>query len=130
MRSDRPLADDIVRAVAERVGAAFLSAFIVDSDFAEVLCAAPGQATFDFVLHSEIAAGYEYPVDPEAQEAAVPRLLRWAGGDADETILRAAVDGCLTFAEDSVMRLAAGIGAIPPADLADWTFGSIEDNHS
>jgi hypothetical protein len=42
-------------------------------------------------------------------------------------LLRAAVQGSLTFAEDSVVRLAAAIGAIAPSDLEDYTFGSIED---
>jgi hypothetical protein len=123
----QPLTGAEVGAVAEQVGAAFLAAYIVDSDFADVWCAAPGQDEFGFVLHPHLAAAYECPVDPQAQEAAVPRLLRWAGEGADENLLRAAVEGSLTFAEDSVLRLAAGIGAIPAADLADYMFGSIED---
>jgi hypothetical protein len=125
-----PMTDDEVRAVAEQVSAPFLAAYVVDSDFAEVRCAAPDQAGLRFVLHPELASAYDYPVDPQAQEAAVPYLLHWAGEGADEAMLRAAVHGSLTFAEDSVLRLAAGIGAIPPADLADYTFGSIETNSS
>jgi hypothetical protein len=58
---------------------------------------------------------------------AVPYLLRWAGESADEALLRATVQGSLTFAEDSVVRLAAAVGAIAPSDLEDYMFGSIED---
>jgi hypothetical protein len=124
---DRPLTSDEVRTIAEQVSAPFLAAFVVDSDFAEVRCAAPRQPGLRFVLHPHLAADYECPVDPEAQQAAVPYLLRWAGEGADETLLRAAVQGNLQFAEDSVLHLAAGIGAIPASDLQDYVFGPIED---
>lgn len=40
----KPLSGEDVRAVAEEVRAPFLAAYVVDSDFAEVWCAAPGRA--------------------------------------------------------------------------------------
>jgi hypothetical protein len=110
------------------VGAPFLAAFVVDSDFAEVRCAAPGLPDLRFVLKPLHAADYDCPVDPQAQETAVPYLLRWAGEGADEAVLRAALQGSLTFAEDSVLHLAAGIGAIPSSELEDVMFGSLEQN--
>lgn len=79
------------------------------------------------MLHPRLAADYDCPVDPQAQHDAVPCLLRWAGPGADEDLLRAAVEGCLLFAEDSVLRLAAAAGAIPAVDLAHYTFGPIDD---
>jgi hypothetical protein len=57
----------------------------------------------------------------------VPYLLRWAGEGADEALLRAAVQACLTFAEDCVLRSAAGIGPFRASDPPDNVFGSIED---
>jgi hypothetical protein len=123
----KPLTANHVRAVADQVNAPFLAAYVVDSDFAEVRCAAPGMSVLRFVLQPLYAADYECPVDSQAQEAAVPYLQRWAGESADEALLRAAVQGSLTFAEDSVLRLAAAIGAIVPSDLEDYTYGPIED---
>jgi len=127
LHGGRPLTAAQVRAVAEQAGAPFLAAYVVDSDFADVRCAAPGLSDLRFALHPMMAVDYEYPVDPEAQDAAVPYLLRWAGDGADEVLLRAAVTGSLTFAEDSVLRLAAAVGAIPQCELADYTFGPAED---
>ncbi len=125
-----PLTAEHVRAVADQVNAPFLAAYVVDSDFVEVRCAAPGMSVLRFVLQPLYAADYDCPVDSHAQEAAVPYLLRWAGEGADEALLRAAVQGCLRFAEDSVVRLAAAIGAITASDLRDYTFGPIEDIHT
>jgi hypothetical protein len=122
-----PLSGEEVRAVAEEVSAPFLAAYVVASDFAEVWCAAPGQPVFRFVLHPRRAADYDCPVDSQEQHDAVPRLLRWAGQGADEDLLRAAVHGGLLFAEDSVLRLAAAAGAIPAAELAQYTFGPTDD---
>jgi hypothetical protein len=123
----KPLTAVQVRAVADQLGAPFLAAYVVDSDFAEVRCAAPGMSVLRFVLQPLYAADYECPVDSQAQETAVPYLLRWAGEGADEALLRATVQGSLTFAEDSVVRLAAAIGAIAPSDLENYMFGPIED---
>ncbi|AEV84985.1 hypothetical protein ACWT_3961 [Actinoplanes sp. SE50] len=105
-----------VRAVAEQTGAPFLAAYVVDSDFAIVQCAAPSLPEIQFVLNPACAADYDYPVDPAVQEAAVRYLLDFAGGRGDAARIRAVVEDDLTFAEEAVPRLAAALGA-----------GSVED---
>jgi hypothetical protein len=75
----KPATDDDVRAVAERVGAPFLPVFVIDSDFAEVLCAAPGQATFDLVLPPGSPPATTTRATLRRRKPQCPNLLRWAG---------------------------------------------------
>lgn len=95
--------------------------------FAEVKFVRPGGSVATFVLHPGSARRYDYPVDEAAQSDAAERLLAWAAGGADELELRRALAGRLVFVEDSFLRVAAAVGAIPIADLADYTFGDLEE---
>ena len=50
------------------------------------------------------------------------------GGDgANEQHLRAVLAGSMVFAEDTILWLAAALGAIPLADLADYCVGDLSD---
>jgi hypothetical protein len=69
------------------------------------------------------AEGYGHPVDPADQEAAPAALLSWAGDSADETEVTKAIEGSMVFVEDSVIRLAGALGAIPISDLEHYFFG-------
>jgi hypothetical protein len=118
---------DQVRAATEQAGAAFMCAYILDSDFAAVQCCRPGDEVTSFVLHATSARGYDYPVSDAEQEAAVGYLLDWAGAGADEHEVRRALSGRMVSAEDSVLRLAAALGALPMANLSDYLFGDLTE---
>lgn len=123
---DAPGGDQVLAAAAE-LDQPVLCAYVVDSDCAEVHCATPGGEVIRFVLHPRAALGYGLTVDEAEQAAAVPFLLAWAGDGADEQEVRRAVAGELTFAEDSVRRLAVAVGMAPLANLANYLFGDLAE---
>lgn len=117
------------RAIADEIGGPVLAAYVLDSDTAAVHLVSPRRgpfrrrpATVVFFLDEESAHNYDLPVDERAQATAPEAVVAWAGcGDVEA--VRAAVAADRTFAEDSVLALAAAFGAIPAGELSEWTFG-------
>ncbi len=119
---------DQVLAAAVALDQPVLCAYVVDSDCAQVHCATPGGQVIRFVLHPHSASEYGLTTDEAEQAAAVSFLLAWAGEAADEQQVRLAVAGELTFAEDSVRRLAVAMGMAPLAELPDYLFGDLTEH--
>jgi len=123
-RAEHPSVAQVSAAAAETDGPC-LMAYVLDSDFAEVQYTRPGQSVRRFVLHPDIAAEYGCPVDPAEQAAAPADLERFGSEGADLRQLRAVVAGRMVFAEDTVLWLAAALGAVPLSDLAELCFGDL-----
>lgn len=127
------VSDEALAALVAETGAPVLLAEVCGSDFAIVGFASPTSSVRRFFLHPDSAETYRDagepvdPVDPAAQAAAPAALLAWAGDGADAAEIAKAVNGRLLFVEDSVLRLAAALGAFPVADLADYTFGPADE---
>jgi hypothetical protein len=103
--------------LAELAEGPVLWAHIVDSDYSQVRIARPGADPFDFWLHPDDAEDYGETVDPAQQAAAAAAVTSWAGPGADPDEVTRAISGNLVFAEDSVSRLAAAVGARPIAQI-------------
>jgi hypothetical protein len=109
-----------VLAAAREIDGPFMCSDVLDSDFASVLFADPKGVHGEVTLHPDLALDYAYPFDPTQNDALIPVLIEWAGQGADENEVRKAVHGKMVFAEDSFIRLAVALGALPLSEAHEY----------
>ena len=102
-----------VAALIAETGAPALSAYILDSDLADVEASSPSGADWHVYLHEETAMSYGAPELPQTPDAVAELARGWsaeAGLTFDPVAFRAALEGHNTFAEDTFHELLEGLG--------------------
>ena len=102
-----------VAALIAETGAQALSAYILDSDLADVEASSPKGVDWHVYLHEETAMSYGAPELPQTADAVVELAGAWsaeAGLPFDPVAFRAALEGHNTFAEDTFRELLEGLG--------------------
>ncbi|WP_027341553.1 hypothetical protein [Hamadaea tsunoensis] len=98
-----------------QTGSPALSAFILDSDLADVSALTPGGVRWRAYLHEEAAEEMGAPPLGTSRDEVVGQALAWsaeAGLTASETALRAALDAHHTLAEETFDELLAALGIV------------------
>ena len=109
-----------VQALVAETGAPALSAFVMDSDVADVEALSPGGVTWHVYLHEETALRYGAPELSQTPDEVIGQAQAWsaeAGLTADPEALRAALEAHNVFAEETFDELldALGVGTGPAA---------------
>ncbi|GAA2398594.1 hypothetical protein Cme02nite_07300 [Catellatospora methionotrophica] len=108
---DRPVA--MLRALAAETGRPVLSAYVLDSDFAEVVGMTPGGTRWRAYLNERSAAEYGAPPLPYAHDELLAQVLTWA---AEAGLAAAAVGEALVaqhiFAEEAFGALLTALGLV------------------
>ncbi len=101
--------------LVDQTGAPALSAFIVDSDLADVSGQAPSGVRWRAYLHENKALQMGAPPLTTSRDEVVRQALAWsaeAGLPASEGALRSALDAHNTFAEETFDELLAALGLL------------------
>lgn len=96
-------------------GAPVLSAFVMDSDCADVMAASPNGASWHTYLHEDTALWYGAPELDQSAAEVVEVAAAWAaeaGLTPDRGALAAALDGGEVFVEDTLDSLFAALGLV------------------
>ena len=109
----------VVALIAE-TGAPVVSAYIVDSDLADVEASSPAGVAWHVYLHEDTALSYGAPALPHTADEVVELARAWsaeAGLTFDPVALREALEVHNTFAEETLHELLDGLGvSTRPAD--------------
>jgi hypothetical protein len=100
-------------ALVAQTGAPALSAYIVDSDLADVRAQSPAGNDWRTYLHPAMAEDYHAPELPETADEVVRLALAWsaeAGLTADRDALVTVLEAENTFAEDTYAELLDALG--------------------
>jgi hypothetical protein len=101
------------RTLVEQTQAPALSAYILDSDLADVSALAPSGLAWRTYLHEDAALELGAPELDTPRDEVVRRALAWsaeAGLAASQAALVAALDAHNTFAEETFEELLAALG--------------------
>src|SRR5690349_10213310 len=112
---DGDLADALRNLVAETEWPV-VTAFILDSDVADVEGATPAGVHWHVYLHPEKAAEYGAPELASPPDEVAERGLAWAaeaGLSADGVAVRAALEAKNVFAEETFDELLGALGILP-----------------
>ncbi|WP_155373836.1 hypothetical protein [Catellatospora vulcania] len=111
---ERPAAT--LRALVAETGRPVLSAFVLDSDFAEVVGMTPGGTRWRAYLNETAAAAYGAPPLPYLQDELLTQMLGWAaeaGLAASATTVGEVLSVKHVFAEEAVDALLSALGLVP-----------------
>jgi hypothetical protein len=103
--------------LVDQTGAPALSAFVVDSDLADVSGQTPSGVRWRTYLHENAALQLGAPPLTTSPDEVVRQALAWsaeAGLTASEGALRAALQAHNTFAEETLDELLAALGLLAP----------------
>lgn len=109
---DGDLPGALQRLVAE-TGGPVLSAFIFDSDVADVEALSPGGAAWNVYLHEGKAREYGAPELPQTVDEVVGQAQAWsaeAGLTSSAVAVRTAIEGHNVFAEETFYELVGALG--------------------
>ncbi|WP_433721605.1 hypothetical protein ACQP2Y_40380 [Actinoplanes sp. CA-051413] len=107
---------DALRMLVAETGAPAITAFILDSDVADVEAATPAGGYWHVYLHPEKAADYGAPELGQTAAEVTELALAWAaeaGLTADGEAVRTALDAANVFAEETFYELLAALGIKP-----------------
>ena len=99
-----------------QTGAPAITAFILDSDVADVEAATPAGGYWHVYLHPKKAADYGAPELGQTPAEVFEQALAWAaeaGLTADGEAVRTALDATNVFAEETFYELLAALGIEP-----------------
>jgi hypothetical protein len=105
-----------LRALAERTAAPVLSAFVMDSDCADVTAASPAGRSWHAYLHEETALSYGAPELDDSAEEVADAAAAWAteaGLNPDRKAIATALESHDTFVENTLAALLAALGLVP-----------------
>ena len=97
-------------------GAPAITAFIIDSDVADVEAATPAGGHWHVYLHPEQADDYGAPELEQTPDEVVAAALAWAaeaGLTADDTAVRTALEATNVLAEETFHELLVALGLAP-----------------
>jgi hypothetical protein len=100
-------------ALVAETGAPALSAYIMDSDVADVEALSPKGVSWHVYLHEDTALSYGAPELPATAEEVIGEAQAWsieAGLTADPEALRAALEAHNVFAEETFDELLDALG--------------------
>jgi hypothetical protein len=102
-----------LKGLVAATGAPVVSAFVLDSDCAEVEGLAPSGVYWRTYLHPDTAESYGAPALDQSDEEIIRQALAWsveAGLPADRGALRDAFEATNVFAEESLDELLGALG--------------------
>ncbi|MET8152374.1 hypothetical protein ACIBSW_01800 [Actinoplanes sp. NPDC049668] len=110
-----------LKGLVAATGAPAVSAFVLDSDCAEVEGLSPAGVSWRTYLHRDTAEGYGAPALEQSDEEITRQALAWsaeAGLAADPGALRDAFEATNVFAEETLDELLAALG-IPALEVLE-----------
>ncbi|PZF97166.1 hypothetical protein C1I93_12610 [Micromonospora endophytica] len=110
--------DGVLPALVADTGAPVLTAYVLDSDLADVQALTPGGLSWRAYLHEETALEYGAPSPPYPRDEVLQRATAWAVEadlTATATALEAALDNQNVFVEDTFAELLDALGLTSPS---------------
>jgi hypothetical protein len=105
--------DGALRALVSETGAPVVSAFVIDSDCADVQGSTPSGVHWRTYLHPSTAQSYGAPALPQSTDQVIEHAIAWsveAGRTADPDGLREVLEARSDFAEDTLDDLLQALG--------------------
>jgi hypothetical protein len=105
-----------LRALAERTAAPVLSAFVMDSDCADVTAASPAGRSWHAYLHEETALSYGAPELDDSTDELADAATAWAteaGLSPDREAVAETLTSHDTFVENTLAALFTALGLTP-----------------
>jgi hypothetical protein len=105
--------EDALRVLVVETGAPVVSAFVIDSDCADVRGSTPSGVHWHTYLHPGTAESYGAPALQQSAEQVIERAVAWsveAGRTADPDALREVLEARSDFAEDTLDDLLSALG--------------------